>query len=82
MSAAARHSNDVTLSLGLVIFVWRLSVFADSVWNKDSSLDGFNPSDSIILLVKCTEKLLCIAMETENGHALMQHATASFYEVV
>ena len=63
------------------LFFFRLSIFADSIWN-DSSMDDFNPADSIVSLVRYTERLLCIAMETERGNALIQHATASFYEVV
>ncbi len=59
----------------------RLSAFADSVWYDEDYLN-FNPSDSLRLLVKYTERLSRIGLEQEKGHALIKHASARLYELV
>ena len=59
----------------------RLNVFAESVWNEEDP-DDLDPGSSARLLVLYTERLCRIAMEIERSHALIQHASTSFYELV
>lgn len=59
----------------------RLSIIPGSSWNSEEVPD-FDAIASIKLLVRHTEGLLRIALFQEQGHALIRHAAAAFYEVV
>lgn len=59
----------------------RLSVFPGSLWNVNEDLD-FDPVESIGYLVRHVEDLLRLALFQEEGHTLINHAVATFYEVV
>ena len=59
----------------------RLGVFQVPPW-KDEDPPDFDPCLTLRLFVQYVENLLCITMEIEKDHSLIQHAAASFYEVV
>ena len=56
----------------------KLSVFP---WD-DEAAANFDPTHIIRQFIKYTEDLLCRATLEEKPHPLLQHAIASFYELV
>ena len=64
-----------------MLLFYRLRVFTESIWNKELPPD-FDCEDSIKLLVKHVENLLLVALEKDNGHILIKHGAATFYELV
>ena len=56
----------------------KLSVFP---WDKEAAAN-FDPTQTVRQLIQYTEDLLCHATLEEKPHPLLQHAIASFCELV
>ncbi len=54
----------------------------DSVWNRDSIVSELDPVKTISSVIAYSERMVLSAIEMDQGHPVILHAAAAFYEVV
>jgi len=74
--------QSIGYKLALVRMLHRASIFVDSVWNRDSVVSELDPVKTVSSVVAYSERLVLTAVEMDQGHPLILHAAAAFYEVV
>ncbi len=54
----------------------------DSVWNRDSIVAELDTVKTISSVIAYSERMVLSAIEMDQGHPVILHAAAAFYEVV
>ena len=65
------------------VHFFRLGLFHDLSlsWEDDDALN-FDPKETLRLFVGYTEHMIMFALREDSDHPLIQHAAATFYEIV
>lgn len=67
----------------MIVYFFRMSLFHDSssAWEDDDTFN-FDPKETLRLFVGYTEHMIMFALREDSDHPLIQHAAATFYEIV